>query len=267
MQKKKRALITGASRGIGLELAALFAQARNDLVLVARSLKDLITIKRVFEERAGISVHIVAKDLSLPGAAEEVYKEVKEQGLNIDYLVNNAGFGDFVPFAEAQWEKLQDMINLNVSALTHFSHLFIKEWTANSSPGKILYVASTAAFQPGPMMAVYFATKAYVLHFSEALREELKSCNISITALCPGPTATHFGEVSNMKASDVVKNVKISDAKEVAKMGYRGMMKNKSIVIPGTVNKIIAYSVGLLPRDLVSYLSGKIMQPQSRKQV
>lgn len=265
MQERKIALITGASRGIGLELAAIFAQAGNDLVLVARNKKDLETIRRVFEEKANISVHIIAKDLSVAGAAAEVYQEVQEQGLSISYLVNNAGFGDYAAFADAKWEKLQEMINLNIDALTHLCHLFIEEWIKSPSEQKILNVSSTAAFQPGPMMAVYFATKAYVLHLSEALRQELRRHRISVTALCPGPTATHFGEVSNMKASDLMKNVKIADPKEVAQIAYHGMMKNKSVIIPGTLNKMVAQTVGFLPRDWVSRIAGKVMQPQDQK--
>ncbi len=264
MENRKTALITGASRGIGLELAAIFAKNGNDLVLVARSEKDLKVLKRVYEEHTGVNVEIIVKDLTQKNAAKEVYDEVNRKNIQIDYLVNNAGFGDFAPFVDSEWDKIYNMIELNMAALTQFCHLYINQWRDKKIKGKILNVASTAAFQPGPLMAVYFATKSYVLHLSEALNFEVKENNISVTVLCPGPTETNFGKISNMNASDVMKNVRIASAKDVAETGYDALMKNKSLVIEGVLNRLVASSIGFLPRDLVTYLSGKIMRQSGK---
>lgn len=256
---KKTALITGASKGIGVELAGIFAKNGNNLVLVARSGRDLEIIKKVFEEKQDVSVEIIVKDLSQPNAAKEVYDEVKNKGIEIDYLVNNAGFGDYGEFTVTNWERYRRMIELNVTALTEFCHLYLKDWSARGS-GKILNVSSTSAFQPGPMMAVYFATKAYVLHLSEAIGYEVKDKGITVTTLCPGPTDTNFGNESNMHASDLVKNVRIASAKHVAELGYKAMMNGKPVVIEGAANKVIANSVRFAPRSLVTKLSGMIMR-------
>lgn len=264
MENRKTALITGASRGIGLELAALFAKNGNDLVLVARSENDLRVLKRVYEEHTGMNVEIMVKDLTQKDAAKEVFDEINRKNIQIDYLINNAGFGDFAPFADSEWDKIYQMMELNMGALTQFCHLYINQWREKKVEGKILNVASTAAFQPGPLMAVYFATKAYVLHLSEALNFEEKENNISVTALCPGPTETNFGKISNMSASDVMNNVRIASAKDVAKTGYEAFMKNKSFVIEGFMNRLVASSIGFLPRDLVTYFSGKIMKQSGK---
>lgn len=256
---KKTALITGASKGIGKELAFIFAENQCDLILTARSADRLMQLKEQLEERYGISVYPVVKDLSLPDAAEALFLEVKEKGLEVDYLVNNAGFGDYGLFANTPWERYQEMITLNVTSLTHLTLLFVQEWKGRKK-GKILNLSSTAAFQPGPLMAVYFATKAFVLHLSEALGNELEKDHITITTLCPGPTSTHFGEVSKMNASQLVKNVKIADAKAVAELGFRAMMKGKPTVIHGTMNKLVPFGIRFLPRKWVTQLSAKVMR-------
>lgn len=255
----KTALITGASKGIGKELAFLFAENRCDLILTARSGDRLQLLKEQLESRYDISVYPLVKDLSRSGAAGELFQEVKEKGLDVDYLVNNAGFGDYGAFSDTQWECYEEMITLNITSLTHLTHLFVQEWKGRKK-GRILNLSSTAAFQPGPMMAVYFATKAYVLHLSEALENELKKDQITVTVLCPGPTSTHFGEVSKMNASQLVKNVKIADAREVAELGFKAMMKGKPMVIHGAMNKLAPFGIRLLPRKWVTLLSAKIMR-------
>ena len=209
---RKTALITGASKGIGKELAWLFAMSRCNMVLVARSKESLLELKKEFEERYRVTVHVIVKDLCVANAAQEVFDEVKEAGIQVDYLINNAGFGDWGQFVDKPWERYERMISLNVTALTHFSHLYANEWKGKQT-GKILNISSTAAFQPGPMMAVYFATKSYVLQLSEALNHELRKEGITVTVLCPGPTSTFFGEESGMKASQLVKSVKIAGMK------------------------------------------------------
>ncbi|MFA7493790.1 MAG: SDR family oxidoreductase [Proteiniphilum sp.] len=253
------ALITGASKGIGKELAFLFAKSRCNLILTARSGEKLESLKEQLENRYGISVYPLVKDLSCAGAAEELFQEVKKKGLDVDYLVNNAGFGDYGSFSDTPWKRYEEMIILNITSLTHLTHLFVQEWKGRKR-GRILNLSSTAAFQPGPMMAVYFASKAFVLHLSEALGNELKGDHISVTALCPGPTSTHFGEVSNMNASQLVKNVKIADAGEVAKLGFKAMMKGKPVVIHGAMNKLAPFGIRFLPRKWVTILSAKIMR-------
>lgn len=256
---QKTALITGASKGIGKELSILFAENQCNLILTARSGDRLTLLKDQLESRYGITVHLFEKDLSRSGAAGELFQAVKEQGLDVDYLINNAGFGDYGPFSETPWKCYEEMIGLNITSLTQLTHLFVQEWKGKKS-GRILNLSSTAAFQPGPMMAVYFASKAFVLHLSEALGNELKKDHITVTTLCPGPTSTHFGEVSKMNASQLVKNVKIAEAKEVAKLGFRAMMKGKSVVIHGTMNKLAPFGIRFLPRKWVTLLSAKIMR-------
>jgi Short-chain dehydrogenases of various substrate specificities len=256
---RKTALITGASKGIGKELAILFAENRCDVVLVARSAAELRQLKEELEGKYAVSAQEIVKDLSLPDAAQELFDEVKEKRIDIDFLVNNAGFGDYGTFVETTWERYEKMIMLNITTLTHLSHLFAAAWRGRKT-GKILNISSTAAFQPGPMMAVYFATKSYVLHFSEAMGHELKKDNITVTTLCPGPTSTHFGQESKMNASELVKNVKIANAREVAELGFKAMMKGRSTVIHGTMNKLAPFGVRFMPRKWVTRLSAKVMQ-------
>lgn len=246
----KTALITGASNGIGLELAKIFASKNNNLVLVARNGKRLNELKNELEQEFNISVYIIEKDLSKNNAALEVFEEIKSMKLTIDYLINNAGFGDFGLFTATDWEKEEQMINLNITTLTLFTKLFLKEMIKQKS-GKIMNVASTAAFQPGPTMAVYYATKAYVLHFSEAIANEVQEYGITVTALCPGATESGFQDAAAMGESKLVKGKKLPTAKEVAEYGYNAMMKGKSVAIHGVMNYILANSVRFMPRNLV----------------
>jgi len=255
----KTALITGASKGIGRELAFIFAEKGCDLLLAARSEHELTTLKELLEEQYAVSVHTFITDLSLPEAAQQLYDAIRLLGSDVDYLVNNAGFGDYGAFADTSWERYGKMIQLNVVSLTLLTHLFITDWRGRKK-GKILNVSSTAAFQPGPMMAVYFATKSFVLSLSEAVDNELKKEGITVTALCPGPTATHFGAESKMNASQLVKNVQIADARSVALLGYRAMMKGKPVVIHGAMNKVAPFAVRFMPRRWVTRLSAQVMK-------
>lgn len=259
---KKTAMITGASKGIGRELAHLFAKNGCNLVLVARSREELDSLKVQLEEKYSNTVHLFIKDLCLKESAHNIFDELKAINIDVDYLINNAGFGDYGSFAETEWSTFEKMISLNVTTLTQFCHLFINDWKGRKT-GKILNISSTAAFQPGPMMAVYFATKAFVLNFSEAIGYELRNDNITVTTLCPGPTSTNFGEVSGMDASQLVKNVKIANSKEVAELGFRAMMKGKPTVIHGSINKLAPFGIRFLPRVLVTRLSAKVMNYNS----
>ena len=256
----KTALITGASKGIGRELAILFAEKRCNIVLVARSEKELRELKEELRNKHALStVLMLVKDLSLPDAAQELFDEIKAREIDPDYLVNNAGFGDYGAFADTSWERYEKMIALNVTTLTHLTHLIVNDWRGRKH-GRILNISSTAAFQPGPMMAVYFATKAFVLHLSEAIGDELKEDHITVTALCPGPTDTHFGEESKMNASQLVKNVKIAGAREVAQLGFNAMMKGKPVAIHGAMNRLVPFFIRFLPRIWVTCLSAKVMR-------
>ncbi|MFN5214600.1 MAG: SDR family NAD(P)-dependent oxidoreductase [Bacteroidota bacterium] len=244
------ALITGASNGIGLELAKVHASKGGNLVLVARNKAKLDELKAELERQYKITVYTIGKDLSLPHAAQEVYDEIKSQQIQIDYLVNNAGFGDFGMFVETDWNKELQMINLNITTLTHFTKLYVRDMVKRGS-GKILNVASTAAFQSGPTMAVYYATKAYVLSFSEALDNEVSNKGVSVTTLCPGPTESGFQAAAAMEESNLVKGKKLPSSREVAEYGYASMMKGKTVAIHGMMNYLMANSVRFLPRALV----------------
>jgi short-subunit dehydrogenase len=247
---KKTALITGASNGIGLALAQIHASKGDNLVLVARSLEKLNELKHTLEEKHGISVYTIGKDLSKNNAAQEVYGELKQHSITVDYLINNAGFGDYGLFVESDWTTQEQMINLNITALTQFTKLFLTDMV-NRKNGKIMNVASTAAFQPGPTMAVYYATKAYVLHFSEAINNEVRKQGVTVTSLCPGATESGFQAAAAMEESKLVKGRKLPTSEEVAQYGYDAMMKGKTVAIHGMLNAIMANSIRLMPRSWV----------------
>lgn len=256
---QKTALITGASKGIGLELSKIFAENGCNLILIARNEVELARIKTKFEEIYAIRVTVIVKDLSVVNAAKEVFDSVKESGLSVDYLINNAGIGIYGEFISSNWARNKAMLDINITALTEFCYLFLNEWKTRRN-GKIMNIASTAAFQPGPMMAVYFATKSYVFHFSEAIGREMKKTGISVTAFCPSPTKTYFMEDSNMKQSGMVKGKKLPEPREVALSAYNAMMNGKPVVIQGLKNKLIAFGVCLSPRKWVVNLSEKLMK-------
>jgi len=254
----KTALITGASSGIGYELAKIHAAKGGDLVLVARNKAKLDELKVELEKQFNVSVYTIGKDLSIVDAALEVYKETSEKGIQIDYLINNAGFGDFGMFSETEWEKEHQMINLNITALTYFTKLYLKDMLKRKS-GKIMNVASTAAFVPGPTMAVYCATKPYVLSFSEAVDNEVREFGVSVTALCPGATESGFMTAASAENSSLFKGKKLPSSKEVAEYGYNAMLKGKAVVIHGLQNKMLALIVRFTPRKLVVKISRKVI--------
>lgn len=251
------ALITGASNGIGLELAKIHAAKGGDLVLVARNKTKLDELKTTLEHEHEVRVYTIGKDLSANDAAKEVYDETSKQNIQIDYLINNAGFGDFGMFVETDWNKELQMINLNITTLTQFTKLYLQDMVKRRS-GKIMNVASTAAFQSGPTMAVYYATKAYVLSFSEAVDNEVCDKGVTITTLCPGATESGFQAAAAMEESALVKGKKLPSSKKVAEYGYKAMMKGKTVAIHGLMNWILANSVRFTPRSLVVKLTRKI---------
>jgi short-subunit dehydrogenase len=253
------ALVTGASSGIGLELASLAARDRHDLVLVARRRERLESIGRGLAEEFGIRAIVLDSDLADPSVPETLAREVSERGIAVDVLVNNAGFGLWGFFAETALERELEMIDVNVAALTALAKLFLPGMIARRS-GRILNVASTAAFQPGPLMAVYYATKAYVLSFSEALASETAGTGVTVTALCPGPTATGFQESAGMGPVPLFNPALLTKTSDVARAGWNGMKRGKRIVIPGFTNRILVQSERLAPRRLVTAISRKLQE-------
>lgn len=244
------ALITGASSGIGLELARIHARSGN-LIIVSRSTSRLLEVKDELEEQYDIEVHIIPKDLSIPDSAEELFDEVKELELVPDYLINNAGIGDYGFFHEADWYKQESMINLNILTLTHLTWLFGREMIEHGS-GKIMNIASTAAFQPGPMMSVYHASKHYVLAFSEGIANEWKDFGVTVTALCPGPTLSEFQKEAGMNLSKPMADGKLANPAEVAAYGYRAMLDGQVVAIHGLKNRLMATGFKLMPKSLAS---------------
>lgn len=247
---KNVALITGASSGIGKELSMIHAQKGGDLIIVARSKDKLEELQKSLEEQYGIVVKIIAKDLSAIEAAKQIYDEVKASGIQVDYLINNAGFGGRGKFHERDWEKDLAMINLNITALTALCRFFIPDMVSRNS-GKILNVSSTASYVPGPLQAVYYATKAYVTFFGNAIAEELHDTNITVTTLMPGATETEFAKVSGMDKTELFN--KTASAQSVALAGYNGMIAGKLDVVSGLTSsqKVMLGLIPFLPKKMV----------------
>jgi len=257
---KRTVLITGASSGLGIEFAKIHAAKGDDLVLVARSKDKMNLLKAEIERKHNnVSVVVIGRDLSESNAPRTIYNELKAQKIQIDYLINNAGFGDYGLYAQSNWEKQLQMINLNVTALAYLTRLFLPDMIDNNY-GKILNIGSVASFLPGPTMSVYFATKAFVLSFSEALANEVKGTGVTVTALCPGPTATGFKSNASLDNSNMFKG-NIAGPKEVAEFGYKAMIKGKSVAIQGLMNRIMVGSVRFVPRTIVAVIARMKMKP------
>jgi len=248
------ALITGASSGIGYELAKLFARDHYNLVLVARSADRLKNVADEFQGQFGVSVRTVPLDLAAVPAPKFLFDQLQREGVSVDVLVNNAGFGTFGEFASMPEEEILGQISLNITALTHLTRFFLPPMLARRD-GKVMNVASTAAFQPGPMMAVYYATKAYVLSFSEALANEVAGSGVVVSCFCPGATATGFAKRAGTENSRLFRKLRPMSAEAVAQDGYRGLMAGRPVVISGTRNWLVAESVRFAPRNLVTAIS------------
>jgi uncharacterized protein len=246
---KEFALITGASGGIGLELARLMAQKGHHLVITARSADKLNRLKQELESAYSITIHSIPLDLSAADAPQKVFDFVQENQLFVSIVVNNAGFGDYGYFHESDWKKISEMIDLNIKSLTQLTHLFLPRMIA-AKKGKIMNVASIAAFLPGPLMATYYATKAYVLSLSEALNNELSDKGISVTALCPGPTESGFQEAAALNNSKLMEGRKMPSSKTVAEYGYNAMMQGKAVAVEGFMNRLMVGSIRFTPRSL-----------------
>lgn len=250
MTTKKVALITGASTGIGKEFSHIHAEQGGDLIIVARNEEKLNELKFELEKKYSINVLVIAKDLGRAEAPKEIFEEIKKAGIQVDYLINNAGFGGLGKFHEREMEQDLAMINLNIVALTALTRLFLPQMVKRNN-GKVLNVSSTASFMPGPLQAVYFATKAYVTFFSNAIAEELYDTNITVTNLMPGATETEFGRVSGMDKTAMFD--KTAGAREVAQDGYNGMIKGKLDVVSGLTfsQKMMMAMIPFTPKKMV----------------
>ena len=246
-------LITGASGGIGYELAKLFARDHHDLVLVARSAEKLSQVAAELQAH-GVTVKTIVLDLALPVAPKFLYDQLQRENIAIDILINNAGYGAFGEFATMPEEEILGQIHLNITSLTHLTRLLLPAMLERHA-GRIMNVASTAAFQPGPLMAVYYATKAYVLSFSEAIANEVQKSGVTVTCFCPGATHTGFAERAGTQDSRIFKQFGAMPADKVALDGYRALLQGHTVAISGAHNWAVAQSVRFAPRSLVTAIS------------
>jgi len=253
------ALVTGASSGIGWEIAKLLAADGYDLVCVARNSKKLQALARDLEAAFHVRAAVVAADLSKPDAPARVLSESAKLVGDVDVLVNDAGFGIYGKFAETDLDQELESIAVNVVALTALTKVVLPAMRSRGS-GRILNVASTAAFQPGPFMAVYYATKAYVLSFSEAIANELDGTGVTVTALCPGPTETEFQKRAGVSQTRLFRGPLVMDARRVAQAGYEGMRKGRRVVIPGALNRALVQALRISPRRLVTAMARRIQE-------
>jgi short-subunit dehydrogenase len=259
MNPNQTALITGASTGLGAEFARLFARDKYNLVLVARTGPKLVQLADELRQQHGITVKTIPLDLGLPQASQNLFEETQRAGIRVDILVNNAGYGRSGNFADIPLEESYGQIQLNITALTLLTRLYLGPMLERRS-GKIMNVASTAAFQPGPRMAVYYATKAYVLSFSEALADELRKTGIRVTCFCPGATLTEFQKRAETENSRLFRFAAM-DAKTVAEDGYRALTASKTLAISGFKNWLVAESVRFAPRKMVTAISRWVAEP------
>ena len=256
---RKIALITGASSGIGKELAENFARDGYDVVLSARSVKKMEEQAAELQKRYGMTATVIAADLESNDGATKLYTDVKNRGMVLSALANNAGYGVFGEFKDLALEPQLNMMALNIKALVVLTKLFLPDLLL--SKGHIINTASIAAFQPDPYMAVYGATKSFVLSFSEAIAAELENTGVSVTALCPGPTASGFVDKANMHSSALVKGKKLPTSAEVATKGYRAMKRGQRVYITGVMNRLLAQSTRFGSRSLVTKIAKAMLKP------
>jgi uncharacterized protein len=248
--RRPTALVTGSSAGIGREIARVLAAQGFDLILVARRAEELKTLGSELASAHGATSHVIPIDLADPTAPSRLVAEVAARGIELDVLVNNAGFGDVGPFAAADLLKLLAMVQVNVTAVTELTGLFLPGMLKRGK-GRILNVGSTAGFQPGPLMAVYYATKAYVNSLSQAIANEVAGTGVTVTVLCPGPTESEFAAVSGMANTRLFTAGKVMPVRPVAEAGVRGLLRGQPLVIPGLRNKLLVFGNRLVPRSWV----------------
>ena len=258
MANSNIALITGASGGIGMELARIHASKGNDLVIVARSEEKLVALKHELESAFRVKVWVIVEDLSSPESAKRIYNQTQDLGLHISILINNAGFGGHGLFHQRDLVKDQSMMQVNMVTLTNLTHFYLQDMV-RANYGRILNVSSTASFIPGPLQAVYYATKAYVTSFTQAIAEEVREFNITATALCPGAVATEFVSAGDLSGVEIWKNAK--SAESVAAIGYKDMEKGKLLSFnEGVLKFMLGWVIPLLPRRLVLKFSRQTME-------
>ena len=260
----KYTLVTGATGGIGYEIAKVFARNKHNLILVARNQEKLEKIKIDFEKDYSISVVVISMDLSNIDAAKDLYEKTTAEGYIVDNLVNNAGFGDWAGFLDSDWKRQYEMVQLNITALMQMTYLYGNDMR-KFGEGHILNLSSVAAFCAGPNMSIYYATKAYVLSFSEAVAEELRGTGVTVTALCPGPTATGFEKAAEMKNSKMFTFFKPASAEAVARYGYNKMMKGKVVAYYGMPTNIMNIGSRLSPRSITRKFAKAINGIPERK--
>ena len=251
-------LITGASQGIGYEFAKLFAADDYPLVLLAR---DETRLKQIADELSAchsVKVKVLPHDLSLPAAADEIFAELQREKIHVGILVNNAGFGFKGAFVDLDWRKQSDLVQVNITALAQLTHLFVKPMLARRE-GRILNVASTASFMPGPFMAMYYASKAFVLSFSQALAEELAGSGVTVTTVCPGLTRSQFQARAGLKRTE---GFPMMEADTVARIGYRGLMRGKRLVVTGWINRLVVAISGVIPLRWITWAAGRLNRPK-----
>jgi short-subunit dehydrogenase len=256
--ERKTALVTGASSGIGAELARVHARHGGDLIVVARRRARLDALKAELESAQGIAVHVLAKDLTQPDAAQQIYDELQTQGVPVDYLVNNAGLGHYGLFHEQPWAENETLIKLNILALTALTRMFLPQMVGRHH-GRMLNIASMAGFVPGPLQAVYYASKAFVISLSEALANELAGSGVTVTVFCPGPTETEFTRRPEMKGVRLLQWE--VPARTVAEGAYDAMLRGKTVVVPGIPSKFVIHGLlRLSPRSLITRISRALME-------
>lgn len=258
---KQSALVTGAASGLGYELAVLLAKDNYKLFLVDIDSSKLIQVKTELEQTYNVEVVTLQKDLSQVNVAQEIMDDINNEPL--DVLINNAGFGLFGSFVETSWEREAQMLNVHVVTATHLTKLVLKGMVKRGS-GKILNMSSLAAFQPGPLMSIYYASKGYMLSFTEAIANELKGTGVTVTALCPGPTKTAFQETVSANTSENKIKFNMGCAKTVAMYGYKALLKGKPYAIPGGFNKFLATLPRVIPRNIAASIVRKL-QEKNRK--
>jgi len=260
--KEKYALVTGASSGIGYELAKLFAQDGKNIVVVARSRDKLEELKKEVETKHGTKVRVLVKDLSDPKSPQEIFSELMNESVNVDVLVNNAGFAVYGKFPDSDWQKEAEMLQVNIVSLTQLTKLFLNKMLENKS-GKILNVSSGVGFIPSPWCSVYGGTKHYVLGFSNAISNELKGTGVSVTCFCPSNTRTLFYKRANAEnCRSYKRGFAAMDAATTAKLGYRALAKGKTTAAAGLPLSLMMFGTRFIPRNLVCSLSGRLMQPE-----
>lgn len=260
---KRTALITGASAGIGKAMAPLFARDGHDLVLVARGKDRLEALAAELQAAHRVTAHVIAADLTDPAAPFQIFEETQRRGLTIDFLVNNAGFGSNGPFLDLSLPREAEMVEVNCAALLKLTHFYAGPMRARGF-GRVLNIASTAGFQPGPYMATYYASKAFVVSFSEALAHELRDTGVTVTCHCPGATHTEFAAKAGNDKSRLFQQPGVASAEAVAAHAYTAMMRGKALAIHGALNALLVQSLRFSPRALVRTIAAEVNLPPRR---